>query len=512
METTWNRLGISGRRTQDRRHERQAEGQQSNDADQWQRIAPVPRRRVVRRGSDADLHDLVDRFGVAIRIEVVHMTAMHVRMFMVRYMGMQRTVGHQHEAEAHCPAEDEVRQLTHGGAQCTRNLREESRLTRGKTLRRTAHISLHYGSPRLAGHQMSGFFSLQRYAIYVLAAAALFGASAPIAKMLLERMSPVTLAALAYCGGGLALICAWLMRRLRANTGNAAASSGPWTRAEVLSMSGAIVAGGVLAPTILFWSLSRLPAGNAALLLNFEGLLTALLAALIFHEAIDRRVWLAMILMIIAGGVLSAAGTAASLAVVPTLGVILACALWALDNNLTRAVSHRDALGIAALKCVVAGSTNVVIAWVLGANVAASAPILLAGLTLGALSYGLSLVLFVSALAHLGSARTAAHFGTAPFFGAALAVALLSEPVTVSLLAAVGLTALSTWLVLTERHLHVHTHEPVEHEHLHDHDEHHQHEHSGDEGPAPHRHPHKHEPLTHGHEHLPDLHHRHGHD
>lgn len=359
---------------------------------------------------------------------------------------------------------------------------------------------------------MSGFFSLQRYAIYVLAAAALFGASAPIAKMLLERMSPVTLAALAYCGGGLALMCAWLIRRLRAKRTDATASSAQWTRVEVLSMTGAIVAGGVLAPTILFWSLSRLPAANAALLLNFEGLLTASLAALIFHEAIDRRVWFAMILMIIAGGVLSAAGAAANLTVVPTLGVILACALWGLDNNLTRAVSHRDALGIAALKCVAAGSTNAVIAWALGAHFAASAPTLLAGLTLGALSYGLSLVLFVSALAHLGSARTAAHFGTAPFFGAALAVALLGEPVTVSLLAAIVLTALSTWLVLTERHSHLHTHMPIEHEHLHVHDEHHRHEHSGDEGPTPHRHPHQHEPLTHSHEHLPDLHHRHGHD
>jgi drug/metabolite transporter (DMT)-like permease len=360
---------------------------------------------------------------------------------------------------------------------------------------------------------MSGFFPLQRYAIYVLTAAALFGASAPIAKLLLERMSPVTLAALAYCGGGLALMSAWLIRRVRANTGDATATSGRWTRAEVMSMTGAIIAGGVLAPTTLFWSLSRLPAGNAALLLNFEGLLTAVLAAAIFREAIDRRVWLAMVLMVIAGGVLSASGTAADrLAVLPTLGVILACALWALDNNLTRAVSHRDALRIAALKCVVAGSTNAVIALALSASFPASAPTLFAGLTLGALSYGLSLVLFVSALAHLGSARTAAHFGTAPFFGAALAVVLLGEPITLSLLAAIVLTALSTWLVLTERHLHVHTHEPIEHEHPHDHDEHHQHEHSGDEGPAPHRHQHKHAPLTHSHEHLPDLHHRHGHD
>ncbi|HEV8332831.1 MAG TPA: DMT family transporter [Steroidobacteraceae bacterium] len=357
---------------------------------------------------------------------------------------------------------------------------------------------------------MSRFLSLQRHALYVLVAAALFGASAPVAKLLLAQMSAVFLAALAYCGGGLALTFAWLLRRIRSSTGGPAPSA-RWTRPEMLSMAGAIIAGGVLAPTTLFWSLARLPAGNAALLLNFEGLLTAVLAALMFREAIDRRVWLAMFLMILAGGVLSAAGVAAHLSILPTLGVILACALWALDNNLTRAVSHRDALAIAALKCLIAGSTNAAIALALGGSPAVPAPAVLAGLTLGALSYGLSLVLFVTALAHLGSARTAAHFGTAPFFGAALAVVLLGQQLTLSLAAAVVLTALSTWLVLTERHAHLHAHEALEHEHMHDHDEHHQHEHAGDEGPAPHRHRHTHEPLTHSHAHLPDLHHRHGH-
>lgn len=168
---------------------------------------------------------------------------------------------------------------------------------------------------------MSKLFPLQRHAIYVLAAAALFGASAPIAKLLLERMPAISLAALAYCGGGVALVCAWLIRGILAKS-EATAATSRWTRAEGVSMAAAIVAGGVLAPTILFWSLAKLPAGNAALLLNFEGLLTALLAALIFHEAVGRRVWLAMALMIIAGGVLSAAGTAATLTMIPTLGVI----------------------------------------------------------------------------------------------------------------------------------------------------------------------------------------------
>jgi drug/metabolite transporter (DMT)-like permease len=152
---------------------------------------------------------------------------------------------------------------------------------------------------------------------------------------------------------------------------------------------------------------------------------------------LGRRVWLAMFVMIVAGAVLSVSGGGLTLRLVPAAGVILACALWALDNNLTRAVSHRDALGIAALKCVIAGATNAAIAFGLGHDPFPSITGALGGLVLGALSYGLSLALFVSALAHLGSARTAAHFGTAPFIGAALAL-LLGEPLTASLLVAVA--------------------------------------------------------------------------
>jgi hypothetical protein len=132
-------------------------------------------------------------------------------------------------------------------------------------------------------------------------------------------------------------------------------------------------------------------------------------------------------------------------------------------------------------------------------------------LAVGAIGYGASLVLYVLALRHLGAARTAAHFGTAPFFGAALAVVVLNEPLSATLLAAFALTALGTWFALTERHGHLHEHEALEHEHRHVHDEHHQHAHRGDEGPEPHAHVHRHAPLCHRHAHFPDLHHRHRH-
>ena len=126
----------------------------------------------------------------------------------------------------------------------------------------------------------------------------------------------------------------------------------------------------------------------------------------------------------------------------------------------------------------------------------------------GFLGYNVSLVLFVYALRHLGTARTGAYFSTAPFLGAIAALALLREPLTVQLIAAGLLMAIGVWLHLTEHH----EHEPMEHSHSHVHDEHHRHEHTPDDPPGePHTHSHRHERLTHTHPHGPDMHHQHKH-
>jgi drug/metabolite transporter (DMT)-like permease len=191
------------------------------------------------------------------------------------------------------------------------------------------------------------------------------------------------------------------------------------------------------------------------------------------------------------------------------LAVLGACLLWGLDNNLTSRISLADPFAIAMWKGLVAGGANTVIGLVLTPAVPDGS--WLAALGVGALGYGASLVLYVLALRHLGAARTAAHFGTAPFFGAALAIALLGEPVTPLFAAAVALTAVGTWLAVTERHGHEHEHAAMEHEHRHVHDAHHRHEHLGHEGAEPHSHPHRHAPMRHRHAHFPDLHHRHRH-
>jgi len=339
-----------------------------------------------------------------------------------------------------------------------------------------------------------------------LLAAVLFGASTPLAKGLLASVPPQVLAGLLYLGSGLGLGVLWLWRRRTGKAGQAAL-----TRRDLPWLVGAIAFGGLLGPLLLLLGLAQTPASAASLLLNLEGVSTALLAWIVFRENVDRRIALGMMAIVAGGALLAWQGRLEWGGLAGPLLVAAACLCWAIDNNLTQKVSASDPLQIAALKGVTAGTVNLAI----GLSLAGSLPTLPrlgAALVLGFFGYGLSLVLFVLALRSLGTARTGAYFSTAPFVGAILSVLLWQEPVTLTLLVAGGLMAFGVWLHLAERHLHDHTHEALSHAHPHTHDAHHQHSHASNDPPGePHTHAHVHEVLTHSHRHFPDIHHRHGH-
>ncbi len=344
--------------------------------------------------------------------------------------------------------------------------------------------------------------------LYALLASLLFGASTPLAKSLLPQMSPLLLAGLLCLGsgGGLAVYSF-----LRSRRGDPARSEAPLTRTDAPWLAGAVLAGGVVGPVLLMWGLAATPASSASLLLNFEGVLTALLAWFVFKENFDLRIALGMALIAAGGVSLSWTGRLESGVPRSSLAIVGACLAWAVDNNLTRRVSAGDSVQIAMLKGLVAGGVNTGLALALGAKppVASS---LLATAVVGFFGYGVSLTLFILALRHIGTARTGAYFSVAPFVGAAISVLILGDRPTIGFGFAAVLMATGVWLHLTERHDHEHQHEAMEHAHLHSHDDHHQHAHSPDEPTGePHSHPHRHEPLIHSHPHYPDIHHRHGH-
>lgn len=340
------------------------------------------------------------------------------------------------------------------------------------------------------------------------AAAFLFGASTPLAKMLSADVQPVLMAGLLYLGSGLGLGCYVLLRTLRRSTLRRESSLStkdiPW-------LAGAILAGGIVGPVLLMWGLQRTPASSSSLLLNVEGVLTALLAWFVFRENFDSRIASGMGLITAGALWLSWSGRPVGSLPWGPIAIAGACFAWALDNNLTRKASAGDPLQIAAIKGLVAGGTNCIVAASYGAKLPNTAVLLNVGL-IGLFGYGLSLAFFVLALRQLGTARTGAYFSIAPFVGEAISIVFLKEPISPGIVFATILMGSGVWLHLTERHEHQHQHDSFEHEHRHTHDEHHQHDHKpGDPVLKSHSHKHWHRPIIHSHPHYPDIHHRHSH-
>lgn len=332
-----------------------------------------------------------------------------------------------------------------------------------------------------------------------LASALLFGAATPLSKILVGSVDPQLLAGLLYLGSGIGLAAVYLTR---------ATPEAPLRAADIPWLVAVVITGGVAGPLLLMWGLARTEASTGSLLLNLEGLATMAIAWIVFRESVDRRLLLGALAIIAGACVLTWEGGAPRIGTGAIL-IAAACAAWGIDNNLTRALSNADPVQIAMIKGLAAGAANTGFALANGAVIPGPTTIAAAAV-LGFFGFGVSLVLFVLALRHLGAARTGAYFSLAPFIGAALAIPLLHETLTIPFFIAAGLMAFGLWMHLAERHDHAHVHDPLEHAHNHVHDAHHQH---GHDGPItePHAHWHRHAPLRHAHPHYPDPHHRHTH-
>src|SRR5450432_727886 len=241
---------------------------------------------------------------------------------------------------------------------------------------------------------------------YALAAAALFGASTPFSKLLLGSVHPWLLAGLLYLGSGCGLSL-WLLLASRLTGKDSKEAS--LKRADLPWLAGAILFGGVVGPLLLMLGLASTPAASASLLLNLEGVLTALLAWFVFKENFDRRIALGMAFITGGGVLLSWSGDTAAEVPWGSLAISGACLAWGIDNNLTRKVSGGNPIQIAAAKGLVAGGVNLSLALLVGSHLPEIPTVLAAGLV-GLFGYGVSLTFFLLALPHLGTARTGAYF------------------------------------------------------------------------------------------------------
>ena len=345
---------------------------------------------------------------------------------------------------------------------------------------------------------------------YALTAALLFGLSTPMNKLLLDTIEPLVLSGFLYLGSGLGMLSYRLIKE-----------KSLYTRTEAQLQSGeipqlitAIITGGILAPLVLLYSIRVTPASTASLLLSIEGIATTLLAGIWFGEYIGKRVWLAIAMVTLATMLLSVQWNQGWGFTIGAFGVIAACFMWGLDNNLTRNLSARDPLLLVIVKGCGAGGFSLLLARFFNLTFP-SVQIILIAMVIGVLSYGLSIVFFILSLRSLGSSRTTALYSIAPFAGSFLSFLILGERPQQVFFLSFPLVLIATLILLTEIHSHLHLHQAYSHDHRHSHqDGHHNHNHPDlfREKNFVHSHLHDHEELEHNHEHLPDIHHRHQHE
>jgi len=279
--------------------------------------------------------------------------------------------------------------------------------------------------------------------LQALFAALLFGASAPLAKLLLGQVSPIALAGLLYLGSGIGVLLVKIVQ-------GASTKEARITRPDWKWLAGAVIAGGVAAPIVLLFSLQQTPASTASLLLNFEGVATTTIAVLVFREAVSKRALWAVVCVGIASILLTWDTSEQWGLSLGALGVLGACILWGIDNNFTRRISAKDPLTIVLVKGLGAGTFSLLLALVLG-NVLPALAVVLGALLLGSISYGMSIVLFIRAMRGLGASRTSALFGTSPVAGVILSLIIFHDPLNTLFLIALPLIVIAIGLLLSEQ-------------------------------------------------------------
>lgn len=300
-----------------------------------------------------------------------------------------------------------------------------------------------------------------------LSAALLFGVSAPVSKLLLKDFKPLQLAGILYLGSGVGL---GLIKALQILIFKKQDDASRINGKDIKWLAGAVLCGGIIAPVLLMLGLSKTPASTASLLLNFEAVSTAVIAFLFFKERIGKKLWAAILCITIASIVLSLDLSGKWGFSVGSAGILLACALWGLDNNFTRKISYKDPYVIVMVKGLVSGAFSIGLSISLGYHLPGWDK-MLAGLMLGFLTYGLSLFLFVLSLRRMGSSRTSAFFGLAPFLGTIISLILFQEFGNILFFISFPLMALGAYLLFNDKHRHPHRHSGLVHEHSHSHDE-----------------------------------------
>ena len=287
---------------------------------------------------------------------------------------------------------------------------------------------------------------MNRKSIAVLlafAAAVLYAINIPFSKILLNDVEPTMMASYLYLGAGLGIGALCLLTQKRKHV-----THEKFTAKDLPYVIGMIVLD-ILAPILLMFGLMDSASSSASLLNNFEIVCTAMIALLLFREAVSKRMWVAIILITVSGFVLSFEDIRTFTFSKGAVMVLAATLCWGFENNCTKNLTTKNTFHVVFLKGIFSGLGALIVAICLKEPFASIGYIALAML-LGFVAYGLSIYCYIKAQGVIGAAKTSAYYSVAPFVGTFLSCIIFREALSPSYFVSLALMIAGTVLVVAD--------------------------------------------------------------
>lgn len=276
--------------------------------------------------------------------------------------------------------------------------------------------------------------------IFALLAASLYALNSPFSKLLLSGLSPTLLAGFLYVGAGVGILAVYLIKKAVIKQDDEVSLAKNDLKYVLL-----MIALDIIAPILLMFGLNMTTAENTALLNNFEIVATAIIALVVFKEKISARLWVGILFITLACGLLSFESLNGFVFSGGSILVILACVCWGIENNCTRKLSQKDPLQIVIVKGLCSGVGSLIIGFCIGERVN-DLLLVLFTLILGFFAYGLSIFFYVSAQRRLGAARTSAYYAIAPFIGVIISLIIFMQLPEYFFFIALAFMIVGAWL------------------------------------------------------------------
>ena len=257
-----------------------------------------------------------------------------------------------------------------------------------------------------------------------------YGISFPLSKLLLLHVPTFEMTSLLYAGSGLGMLLVSLF--VRQNTQQKEAKIGREDSPTVVWM----ILLNLAASSLLLIGIRLASAGTISLLSNFEIVATTVIARLLFKERLGRRVFMAILLILISSLLLSVKDFSHFQLSIGALFALLACICWGAENNTTAILSSKNPIHVVILKSLATAFFAIVIAF-FTEKLVYQWQVIVYGLGLGFVSYGLSLYFYITSQRYIGAIRTGAYFATAPFIGLILSWVMFGQLLSVEFIIAI---------------------------------------------------------------------------